>query len=92
MKEEKICNNCRYYLAHYIKGQRGLRELCEGHCINDELYRKRNRSRYKLYDNCEYWEPIAIQKAERRKSIKQILRDMEKSLEDIKMILQSDEE
>ncbi len=85
--EEKNCKNCRYFLQHYVKHKRYILKVECGHCLK----------RYRLKcgecrKNCESWEPIAIQKEERRKSIKALLRDMEKSLEDIKLILQSDED
>ena len=85
--EDKNCRNCRYFLQHYVKHKRYILKVECGSC------KKRHRLKCgELRKNCDKWEPIEIQKEERRKSIKETLQNMEKSLEDIKLILQSDEE
>ena len=89
MEGEKNCKNCGYYLPHYIKSRVKLIEV-DGHCMN--IVHKRQREAVKLCEPCRYWKPQEDKKEERRKIIKVVLRDMEKSLEDIKLILQSDEE
>ena len=94
-QKEKVCKNCRYYLAHYII--RGVRYLAAGgQCMNEDLMKmhipKREREGYRFKGNCALWEPIAIQKAERRENIKETLKAMQKSLSEIAMILQNDEE
>ncbi len=89
--EEKSCENCKYYVQHYIKHKRFLLKVNCGHCTNDKLKNKFARENAKLRKNCEYWEK-GDQKEERRKIIKEVLRDIDQSLEEIKIILQSDEE
>ena len=94
-QKEKNCRNCRYYIAHFIISHTRYYPIT-GHCVNDELIqirmKKRERDRYRLQENCGFWEPIEIKKAERREEIKETLRHMEKSLSEIAMILQYDEE
>ena len=80
--EEKTCKNCKYFVQHYIKHKRYLLKVECGHCKNGHKYGKA----------CGKWELIEPQKEERRKSIKALLEDINKSLEEIRMILQSDEE
>ena len=91
MEEEKTCKNCRNYAVHYVKVDNYLLQLSTGHCANVKLF-PRIKDRNKIVSNCQFWESIEIQKAERKKTIKQVLRDMEKSLRDIEAILQSDED
>ena len=92
MKEEnKNCYNCRYYLRHYAKSKTRLAPLYEGHCIHDSRISK-PKGRKQIISDCAFWETVKIQKEERKKSICAVLRDMEETLEVIKMILQSDRE
>ncbi|MBD5637006.1 MAG: hypothetical protein HDP28_04205 [Clostridia bacterium] len=91
MEDEKNCKNCEYYVPHYVKRKTCFREI-EGHCINEQLNKRYPRDMWKLRQPCDYWKPQKNKKEERKKTIKEVLRDMEKSLEDIKLILQSDEE
>ena len=85
--EEKTCRNCRYFSQHYVKHKIYILKVECGNCL--KKYRLKCGE---LRKNCNDWEPIEIQKVERRKTIKVVLQDMEKSLEDIRIILQSDEE
>lgn len=91
MEEEKNCKNCGNYLPHFVKRGTHLAEV-NGHCVSDKLNKKYARDSWKLRENCAAWIPQKNKKAERRKTIKETLRNMEKSLEDIKIILQSDED
>lgn len=91
MEKEKTCKNCRHYVFHYVKVDNYLMQLSEGHCANVTLF-PRIKNRNKIVSNCPLWEPIETQKAERKKTIKQVLRDMEKSLRNIETILHSDED
>lgn len=88
---EKSCKNCRYYAVHYVKSNQNLLKLSEGHCVNNSLF-PAIKNRKKIYTDCKFWEPVEIKIAERKKHIKEVLRNMEKSLEDIRAILQSDRE
>ena len=88
---EKNCKNCKYYKFHYVKDKQHLLQLAEGHCTNLQLF-SRIRDKRKIFSNCQFWEPMELQKEERKKVIKEVLRDMEKSLRTIEAILKSDED
>ncbi len=92
MEEKKDCKNCGYYVQHYVKQNQYLFMVECGHCVNRALFKKFPKEFGKIRENCIYWEPQNTKKEKRRKNIQETLRDMEKSLEDIKIILQSDEE
>ena len=91
MEEQRNCKNCRYYTFHYVKVHNYLMQLSEGHCTNDRVFPYR-KDKSKVVESCEFWEPMELQKEERKKMIKEVLENMEKSLRDIKAILQSDED
>ena len=86
---ENKCRKCRYYLSHYIKSGALLVHI-DGHCITDELRKLHPRKAYRLWDNCEFWEPMEIQIAERRRDIERVLEGMEQRLNDITLILKDD--
>lgn len=92
MEEEKDCSHCGHFVKHYVKVNQFLVEANCGHCIMGvslKSFRKRNG---KPHESCDNWTPQANKKEERRKNIKEVLRDMEKSLSDIRTILKSDED
>ena len=87
--KEKSCRNCKSYLEHYIKRNCSYVAI-GGHCINRELNAKQSKYRYRLHDNCEYWESDDSKKAERREDIKTVLNEMNERLRQIKLILEDD--
>lgn len=91
MEEEKNCKNCGYYIQHYVKCDAYILSIECGHCAK-KLVTIPSGEGVKLKKPCDYWTPQENKKEKRRKMIKAVLRDMEKSLEDIKIILQSDED
>ena len=51
-----------------------------------------DRARLKRAGTCERWEPYELQVTERRASIRNTIRKMQKTLDDILAILQDDED
>lgn len=92
MEKEKNCKNCKYFVQYYIKHKRYLIKAECGHCINARFLNKRPKEYKELREQCYYWESQIIKQEERKESIRQTLREMEKSLEDITLILLSDEQ
>lgn len=88
--EEKNCKNCGNYIPHYVKSSNMRLAEIEGHCVY--YLHKRGSLSSKLRANCEHWTPQENKKEKRRKSAIEILRDMEKTLSDISLILKSDED
>ena len=62
-----------------------------GHCINDNLTRKQ-KSNLPLSAGCEFWEFNETKKADRKQTIKCVISNMEKHLNEIKQILMFDSE
>lgn len=87
VKKENCCKNCRYYSQHYSKQSTRYNTVHCGHCLHKNI-------NYKKYPRefCEYWEDIAIQKEERKKSIKETLEFMSERLNEIAIILKDDAE
>ena len=89
--EEKSCKNCKYYVPHYVKHSTFFLEV-DGHCRNQKLRRCNSKVSWALRENCKHWEQKEEKKEERRKAITETLQSMEKSLREIKAILQSEKE
>ena len=83
--DEKKCENCRYYVRHFSKQGAAFQTICCGHCKNH------NNKKMAPYGVCGYWEDIALQKEERARSIKAVLRNMSERLNEIAMVLKDDE-
>lgn len=90
MEQEKKCDNCKYFIAHYAKKGTSFQKLLDGHCINNELNASRKRNKYKLYENCGYWESNATDKIQKKENIKTVLKNMRDSLNQIAQILSDD--
>lgn len=95
-QNKRVCENCRYYLAHYIMADTRFFKIACGHCVNeariDDRSKKRAKNIYKLEDGCTYWEPIELKRAERREAIKEVLGHMQKSLAEIASVLKEDKD
>lgn len=92
-KQEKTCENCRYFSHHYAKDNTSYHTVCCGHCLNRELDKKENKNKKRPYNvACEFWETIAIKKEERKEAIKDTLQRMAQRIDEIAMILKDDED
>ena len=89
IKEEKTCENCRYFSQHYAKDNTSYHSICCGHCLNRELAQKDKKKRQYIRA-CEFWEPVEIRKEERKECIKNTLRFMAQRIEEIAMILKEE--
>lgn len=89
MENENKCKSCFYYIENYIKRTFGLQPI-GGHCVNPELNRRYTKRKYELHENCIYWKSNEDKKTERKESIEQTIRKIEKNLSDIVFILKSD--
>lgn len=88
--EKQNCKNCKHYLEHYIIS--GLQfSPIGGHCINRELNDKRKKDKTALIENCDYWESNITKKAERKETIKTVIRQMNERLKQIELILETEE-
>lgn len=89
-KQEKTCKNCEHYVAHYVIDNSHFIKI-EGHCANSVLIKMRKQNKFRLQENCGYWEVNREQKLKRRENIKATLRSMKRSLDEIKAILENDD-
>ena len=86
---EKTCDSCKYYREHFVKKDTRLYPV-GGHCINSNLTAHK-RMAYNPNKDCNYWEKAANQKEERRQAIKVVLIKMQKTLEQIAIILKDED-
>ena len=89
--EKKTCDNCRYYVYRYIKKNACFLRV-NGCCTHSELKDTLAKKKYSWRGDgeCDRWESVEIVKAERKKTILETLRDMEKHLSEIAFILKDD--
>ena len=55
-----------------------------------ELIASRKRDRYRLQENCQYWENNHEVREKRKENIKDVIRDMKRTLQHIEMMLEND--
>ncbi len=79
-QQERQCANCRFYSAHYIKYKAHLRQV-GGQCFNPKVKTANPQSA------CKEWESDELQKLSERRQILSDIKDMQKRLEEIAMIL-----
>ena len=93
--KNKPCEECRYYKFYFKKMcGRFHRTAGMGDCYHPETLAmsRADRARLKLIGTCERWEPYEIQVTERRVGIRETIRHIQKTLDDILAILQDDED
>ena len=86
---EKTCDTCKYYREHFVKKGTRLYPV-GGHCVNFNLTAHKRKA-YNPNNDCKFWEKGANQKEGRRQAIKNVLRKMQKTLEQIAIILKDDD-
>ena len=88
---KKSCENCGYFVQHYLKYVTEYKAANCGHCINRNGKNKGKRRR--PYSICEYWEEaIPITKEEREQSIKKAVESMRQRLDELGLMLKENEE
>ena len=86
--ENKVCENCKNYVAHYVISGTYLLEV-EGHCIK-HLYKKNLISKIeKARNSCEKWEFAKDEREKENESIFRTIREIKKRLTDIALILKT---
>ena len=90
MKQEKKCENCKFYIQHYIKKAHSFQKLFRGHCSNWDTPLKIRKHDVYFDSCCDKWEQREDLKTDNRESIKTVIRDIRKSLAEIAFILKDD--
>ncbi len=82
-KQEKCCDNCKYYLRHYVKSDRYIHDVNCGHCtFNRKFLNKRL-----LPDSiCEIWQKDDKQII-RKKNLKEYIENISNKLDEFSEIL-----
>ena len=83
-QNQKTCQNCKFYLQHYIKRATMYYALHSGHCVN-----RRNRT-MAICESCGLWEDAAVKNEKRKQTIYECLKSMAKRVDEIAMILKDD--
>ena len=84
MENVKTCSNCKFFSQHYSKQDLSFQTVDCGHCL------KRNDKKMRQDNLCENWE-ISTKKEVRKRLIKEILKDMSGTLNEMALILKDDE-
>ena len=89
--EKKECQNCCHFVKHFVN-TRGIFTAVVGcgHCLNRSAPLHRSKKHVHKFTSCELWEPIELQKEERKASIERTLQSMQISLSEIAQILKDD--
>lgn len=83
--QEKCCNNCHYYLRHYVKSSLGLHQVCCGHCTFDF---KHLRKKYLPDSVCENWKKNNRQ-AEHVEKVKNYIKNVSNRLDEFAILLEN---
>lgn len=89
--ENQTCENCKYFVPHYIKiGSKYINRVegC-GHCRCARFKFKAFYKREKYDLPCDYWEEKESVEEE-RKNIEEIIRNMARDLNNILLILKDE--
>ena len=91
--DEKTCYNCALFFPHYAKHKRKITRTSCGHCRYDRLGIERN-IRAEKARKCAHWQQRSEEeeKKNREQTIKETLREIQRSLNDIALILKDDED
>lgn len=87
---KKICKNCKYFCAYYLKKQRRFITIGYGHCSS------RKDKKYPAYNNtypnnyCIFWERITEKSETNVENIKTVLQNMHEKLIEIENLLKNE--
>ena len=90
-REIKQCENCKFFLRHYIRSVAVYLPVFCGHCTNPELTYQ-YKSKIRLDFCCKYWQSAEDKKAERKQRIEEILQNMSQNLKVISEVLIDDKD
>ena len=86
MTDNKNCKNCKNYVEHYIIITSVQLSPVGGHCMK----KYRRKTPLEITDVCEHWESNEDISAKTQKTLTDYLRNVEKRLKDIQIILSLD--
>lgn len=80
---DKTCKNCKYYVAHYVILKSMQLSHIDGHC----KFTMQKKKPIEPTDCCVHWERKENLSAAAQKTLSALLRDTEKRLKQIQLIL-----
>ena len=81
------CFSCKHFRQFYVKCSTRFRPLPNGFCLSDNATAKRSHKKFRLLEECEFWELNEEDKEKNERQIAQVIKDAEKHLNEIAMIL-----
>lgn len=82
-EEKRVCENCAWYLRHYIKQAKQFKAIYVGHCGHSDI-------RKKAMTLCNRWEPMKIAKEKKVQSIRRYLISVSNQLKKLVEVLKDD--
>lgn len=55
-KEEQACENCKFYIQHYIRHGNTFTRTYDGHCVKGRLKRRKTTESCKLFEYGRRWQ------------------------------------
>ncbi len=92
MNNDKTCENCKYFIKHYIKAAniRLQHPYGLGHCTNANMQKRISRKIVLVNLICDFWEPEEDKAEQKKFSISKEISEIKSRLDDITLILKSD--
>ena len=84
MENKKLCGNCKYFAQYYIKSNCRFTPVCEGRCL---LKQVDSNPRIFFKAACNKWESMEILLQQRKDSIKNVIINISKKLDEIATLL-----
>lgn len=88
MVQDKKCESCKYFKSYYAIRD-GRLKVVGGYCNNDEVHPYVSKIKYEPKP-CDKWQRVQKRSEIWRNDINNILKDMQKSLADIALILKDE--
>lgn len=55
-EEERACENCKFYIQHYIRYKNTFAKTYDGHCVKGRIKRKKTTELCKLFEYGSRWQ------------------------------------
>lgn len=87
--EKPTCNNCKFFLRHYVRHPGMFCSTRYGHCGERKMQRAFMPEEIA---DCKFWKPAEDKAELSKKTVKAILEDIDKHLKGVKDIITCSEE
>ena len=90
-KEQNTCKNCKYFSAYYVKRNARLSATSLGVCQHSKWRTVQQNQKREDLPACDFWESNELNDLKEKIGIKETLRNIEKSLEKIVLLLKEED-